>query len=177
MRALGRELPCDAGIPFPPRLRGRGHHGHKQRSRGDLPAYLNIPRIAADEFALVEPYLDAGGAQCVANALRRHRVLGRVAQENGTIGRSWLAVRHVSVGRKPVPCPLRPNEAKARIPQMPLVGGGGESSVSKAKDWGTPVNARPVVFRGDVTDGQRREDVTCGPHQKTAWRIRRLSVF
>ena len=89
MRALGRELPCDAGIPFPPRLRGRGHHGHKQRSRGDLPAYLRIPRIAADEFALVEPYLDAGGAQRVVNALRRHRVLGRVAQENGPIGRSW----------------------------------------------------------------------------------------
>ena len=46
----------------------------------------DVPRLAAAQFALVEPDIKAIGTQRIANALRRRRVLGRIAYENG-VGR------------------------------------------------------------------------------------------
>jgi len=43
-------------------------HRHKPRARRDLPANLRIPRIAADEFVLVELHLDATRAQRLGHA-------------------------------------------------------------------------------------------------------------
>ena len=40
-----------------------------------------IPGIAAPQLALVEPDFDAGGAQRLANPLRRLRILRGVAEE------------------------------------------------------------------------------------------------
>ena len=63
----------DLGLPIP-RSAGRNHR-HEERTVFDLLADLRIPRVAADEFALVEPHFDARGAKGVANLLRRFGVL------------------------------------------------------------------------------------------------------
>ena len=57
VRALVGEPPFQSEIPLGARLRSRRNHRREQRSLLYLLADLRIPRIAADEFALVEPDL------------------------------------------------------------------------------------------------------------------------
>jgi hypothetical protein len=49
----------------------------------DLAADRRIPAVAAAEFALVKPHLDACGAQRIAQVLGGLGVLGSVAQKYG----------------------------------------------------------------------------------------------
>lgn len=70
------------------RLRVRRVDWDEQRAIRDLPPNLRVPRIASDEFALVEPHLDPGGTERVGDALRRFRVLRRVRQEDGPVRRA-----------------------------------------------------------------------------------------
>ena len=52
----------------------------------DLLLDLRIPGVAPAQFGLVEPYLDAGCPQGLANARDRFHVLGAVGEEDGTGG-------------------------------------------------------------------------------------------
>ena len=47
-----------------------------------LPADLLVPSVAATQLALVEPHLDAGFPQRLADALRRLRVSRRIAEKD-----------------------------------------------------------------------------------------------
>lgn len=78
-----------------------------------------------------------GGAQSNSDAFHRLRILGRVAQENGTIGRCWLAVRHESGSRKQVPCQLAAYEAKAEEPQTTPIRAGASSGAPEGNQSGT----------------------------------------
>jgi hypothetical protein len=49
----------------------------------DLLADLTVPSIAAAEFGLVEPDLDASCPKCVSDTLRSRRIFGRITQEDG----------------------------------------------------------------------------------------------
>jgi len=82
MRALFRQPPLQPEIALGPRLRILRDDRDQQRTFLDLRPDFVIPRIASDEFALVEPDLDAGGAQRFANALRRLGVLGRIGEKD-----------------------------------------------------------------------------------------------
>ena len=58
-----------------------GDHRNEDSASLNLLADHLIPGITAPQLALVEPDLDAGRAQCLANPLRRLRVLRGVAKE------------------------------------------------------------------------------------------------
>jgi len=49
----------------------------------DLLANLSIPGIASPQLTLIEPDLNAGCAQCIANPFRRLGILRGIAQEYG----------------------------------------------------------------------------------------------
>ena len=67
MRTIYRQPPFTAEIAFRPAFGIRRNNGYEQRTIPHLLADLVIPRIPAPQFALVEPDLDASGAQCIAN--------------------------------------------------------------------------------------------------------------
>jgi hypothetical protein len=74
-RALHGQQPLQPKIPFEPRLRAGRNHRHEQRALLDLLPDLRIPRIAADQFVLIEPHFNARGAQRLADAPRHFRIL------------------------------------------------------------------------------------------------------
>ena len=82
VRALIGEPPLQSEIAFQARLGALGDDRHEQSAVLDLLSNLLIPGIPSPQLALIEPNLDAGGAQSVADAARRVRFLTGVTQEN-----------------------------------------------------------------------------------------------
>ena len=78
-RALRGKFPLDAEIAFFPRLRVGRDDRDEEHALFDLQADLRVPLVAVLQPARrVEPHLDTGGAQGVADALRGPHVLGGV---------------------------------------------------------------------------------------------------
>ena len=112
VRAIDRKLPFTPEVALQPRLRRARDDRHEQRAIVDVPPDLPVPGIAAPQLALVEPDLDAGGPERVANVPRGLRILRGVAQEYGLRG---LGHRPALVSAKLV----KPFEsARTRIPWM-----------------------------------------------------------
>ena len=86
LSSVNRQLPLPSEISFEPRFRIGGNDGHEQSTVADLLPNLLVPGIAAAQFLTVEPDLDASRAERVRNPLRRRRILGCVAQKDGTRG-------------------------------------------------------------------------------------------
>src|ERR1700683_5554780 len=86
MRAIDCELPFEAGITFGPTTRVFRYERNEQRAGLDLLSDRVVPGIAAAQLTLVEPYLDARGAQGFTDALGGRGILGGVAEEYGVIG-------------------------------------------------------------------------------------------
>src|ERR1700691_3515634 len=86
MRAIDRELPFEAEITFGANTRVFRYDRNEQRAGLDLISDRVVPGIAAAQLALVEPHLDARGAQGLTDALGGRGVLGGVAEEYGVIG-------------------------------------------------------------------------------------------
>ena len=72
-------MPFEPKVALRARLSMGRNDGDKERAVVDLLADLPVPSISAPQFALVEPDLDVGGPQRIANALSRRGVLRRVA--------------------------------------------------------------------------------------------------
>jgi len=81
VRAVDRQLPLEAEVALLALVRVARDQRHEQRALVDLPADLPAPGVAAAQLALVEPHLDPGRAQRLANAARRLRILLGVAPE------------------------------------------------------------------------------------------------
>src|ERR1700691_209623 len=86
MRAIDCKLPFEAEIAFGPTTGVFRYDRNEQRAGLDLLSDRVVPGVAAAQFALVEPHLDARGAQGPADALGGRCILGGVAEENGVIG-------------------------------------------------------------------------------------------
>ena len=80
-RPLRGQIPLDPKIPLQPRLGVRRNHRHEEGAGADLVPDLCVPGIAADEGVPIKPDLDAGRAQGIGDAPRRHGVLVGVTQE------------------------------------------------------------------------------------------------
>jgi hypothetical protein len=71
-----------AEVTLQTRLRVGGNDRHEQRAFAYSPADQLIPGVPAAQLAMIEPDLEAGLAQCIADARRGLGVLRGVAQEN-----------------------------------------------------------------------------------------------
>ena len=89
--ALGRQFPFAAKVAFLASLRVLGDERHEQGALANLFLDLRVPLVAAAQFSLVEPHLDAEGPQRVRDAPRGRGVFARVAEENGT---GWAGGGH-----------------------------------------------------------------------------------
>jgi hypothetical protein len=83
VRALLGEMPFEAKVPLDSGLRPRGNDWYEERAITDLVTYALVPRIAAAQLALVEPNLNSGSPESMANPLHSLRVLRGVAQKYG----------------------------------------------------------------------------------------------
>jgi hypothetical protein len=63
------------GSTLDTRVRIRRDDRDEERAVVNLPADLPVPGFSAAQLALVEPNLDSAGAKCLANPLRRLRIL------------------------------------------------------------------------------------------------------
>ena len=88
MGAVFRKFPFESEIAFVARLRVGRDDGHEQHTCRDLLPNLLIPGVTTDEFAFIEPNLDARRPQRRANAPRGLRVLRCVGQEDRLVFRS-----------------------------------------------------------------------------------------
>jgi hypothetical protein len=113
VRALRRQFPFQPKVTFEPRLCVGGDNRHEQLTLLNLPAKFRIPRVAADQGALIEPHFDAGRAQRVRNAARRLRVLGRVTQKHS----SRLAA-HLNCGLRIADCGFSNLKLKTLNPKL-----------------------------------------------------------
>ena len=77
--AIHRQLPLQTKIALTAFVRVRGDHRDEQGAVVDLLADLVIPDVPAAQFALVEPDLDPGGPQRLADTACRLGILGGVA--------------------------------------------------------------------------------------------------
>ena len=75
MHAVDGHAPLTTEVTLEACIGVRRNDRHEQRAILDLLPDLLIPCVAADEFALVEPYLDAACAQRFSDALRRLGIL------------------------------------------------------------------------------------------------------
>src|SRR5579863_861379 len=89
MRPIESQFPLEPEVSFDPCVRIRRDDGDEKRARPDLLADRCIPRISATQLALVEPYFDAGGAQCGADCLSGLGVFGRIAKEDSSWATRW----------------------------------------------------------------------------------------
>jgi hypothetical protein len=80
--AIHRQLPFQAEVAFGARVGVRGDDRHEQAAVMDLLADLVIPDIPAAQLALVEPHLDPGSPQRLADTPRRLGILRGIAQEH-----------------------------------------------------------------------------------------------
>jgi len=83
---MHREIPLAPEVALATCFGVGGDERNEQRAFPDLLADRGVPRVAAAKFALVEPDLDAGTAQRVADAPCGVDVLRCIAQENGLVG-------------------------------------------------------------------------------------------
>ena len=81
MRPIHRQLLLSTEVPFPPGLGVSRNHRDEQLALADLLADRSVPDIPAAKLALIEPNLDAGRTQSLANLLRSLRILRGVAQK------------------------------------------------------------------------------------------------
>ena len=81
--ALVGDRPLEPKVPFRTRCGVSRDDGDKEGAVAYLVADLLVPGVAAAQFTLVEPHLDARGAQRLANAPRCRRILRRVTEEYG----------------------------------------------------------------------------------------------
>ena len=77
-----REIPFQPEIAFVPRGRVRGNDGNKECTVLNFAPDFLIPRIPTTQLALIEPDLDAGRAQRLANLQRRVGILRGVTEEH-----------------------------------------------------------------------------------------------
>jgi hypothetical protein len=84
VRAIDSDAPFPPEVAFQARLRIDGDYGNKEGTVFDLPADLSIPGLSATQVVLVEPDLITGGSKDLANAARRLRILGCIAQKYGS---------------------------------------------------------------------------------------------
>jgi hypothetical protein len=75
VRTFDGELPLVAKIALEPLLGMPGDNRNEEGTVVDLVPDLLIPRVPAPQLALIEKDLYAGRAQCLANPLRRLRIL------------------------------------------------------------------------------------------------------
>src|SRR6516225_7317822 len=94
--ALDGQPPLTAEVAFLTSVRVRRDHGHEESALVDLLAYLPIPGVPSAKLALVEPYVDCGGAERVSNTLCRSCILGGVAQEDRARGGRHQCARYLS---------------------------------------------------------------------------------
>ena len=73
--AIDRKLPLAPEVTFQPCLRSARDDRHEQSAIVDVLPNLTVPDITASQLALVEPHLDAGGSERVANVPRGFRIL------------------------------------------------------------------------------------------------------
>ena len=79
MAAVDREFPLETEVAFIAGVRAAGDDREEERAGLDLLADRLVPGIPAAQLALVEPDLDAGGAERLANPLRSLCILRGVA--------------------------------------------------------------------------------------------------
>lgn len=99
--SLDREPPLSSEVTLLAVLCIGRDNRNKQMTVADLLPDLAVPRIPAAQLALIEPNLDTGGAQGLANPLSRLGILRGVAEEysarrlrQGTYpGSYWLSCR------------------------------------------------------------------------------------
>ena len=87
--AFDGKIPLVTKVAFVPIFRMPRDDRYEQATSVDSLADLNIPRVAAAQFALIQPDLNTVGLQGLGNAPRSLRVLGGIAYEN-----SFSCVRH-----------------------------------------------------------------------------------
>lgn len=114
VRSIRGQFPFESKVTLAARLRVGRDHGNKERALPDLPPNALVPLVAAPQFALVKPHLDARGPEGFADAPRRLRVLGGVTEEDGFAG-----VAHQSLGAISfLNSESSRNESKARSKEM-----------------------------------------------------------
>ena len=79
MAAVDREFPLETEVAFIAGVRAAGDDREEERAGLDLLADRLVPGIPAAQLALVEPDLDAGSAERLANPLRSLCILRGVA--------------------------------------------------------------------------------------------------
>ena len=89
MRSLVGEVPLEPEVSLAASLGVVRNDWDEERAVADLTPDLLVPGIAAAQLTLVEPYLDARGAQARGDTRRGVRVVRGVAEEDGT----WAAAR------------------------------------------------------------------------------------
>ena len=81
--AVDRQIPFAAEVALAAGVGVGRDDRDEQCTFLDLLAYRCVPRITPAQLALVEPYVEARGAECLADAARGSGVLRRVAEEDG----------------------------------------------------------------------------------------------
>ena len=94
VRAIHRQLPLQPEITLRTCVSVCRNDWHKKGTFLNLFANLLVPRIAATQIRLIEPRLQPGRAQGIADAACSVGVLGGVGEEDG-LGH-WLALRRDS---------------------------------------------------------------------------------
>ena len=82
VRAIDCQLPLEPEVALSSFVCVPRNDGDEQTAALDLLTNRLVPRLAATQLALVEPYLDAAVAKGFANSLGRLRVLGGVAEKH-----------------------------------------------------------------------------------------------
>ena len=83
MGTIDGEFPLASEVTFRASLCGHRNDGDEQRALVDLLADLPVPSISAAQLLAVEPGLDAGSPQRIADTPSRLHILRGVAQEYG----------------------------------------------------------------------------------------------
>jgi hypothetical protein len=79
--AFDRQSPFTTEVALEPLVRMLRDDRNEQRTVVDLLADGSVPSLATSQLALVEPDLDTGRPECLADALGRFPVLRGVTQE------------------------------------------------------------------------------------------------
>ncbi len=88
MGSIDGELPLKPEIPLRTGAGVAGYDGDKQRAGLYLLPDGRIPAVTAAQLALVEPYLNAGRTQALADSLSGLGVFGRIAEEDASLAAS-----------------------------------------------------------------------------------------
>ncbi|MBK6452488.1 MAG: hypothetical protein IPF84_08105 [Proteobacteria bacterium] len=84
VRAIDRKFPFQPEVTFTAQLGVLRDDRHEQHAILIRLRDRHVPRIAAAQFALVEPHLEPRRAQCIGDAPCDLRVLRGIAQKNGS---------------------------------------------------------------------------------------------